>query len=117
MSKYTFINENVDYNGQPTETIKLEVEAVHISDILESFERFLRGAGFVFEGQLDFVVEEEYNDAFAKFEEAHDKFKMSMPGTVGGASVVFSNKRCRVCGLTEEQLGLHTCYDSNCGLK
>lgn len=144
MSKYTFICEYTDLMTGDTvgEKITHEVRAESLTSVIESFERFLKGAGFVFNGQLDIVNEEEYSNhdedqdeeephewvqdkradsewPFASFKNTQlydSKDVMPMPGTIGGAEVVLSNAKCKRCGLTKEQLGTSTCYDDDCGL-
>ena len=54
--KYIF--KQVD-NFTPSETT-VEFTADTLSTILEQFEMFLRGSGFHFTGNLDFIPEEEY---------------------------------------------------------
>jgi hypothetical protein len=58
MNKYTFICEEgpgIKYGPDTKST--LEFKAADLDSILEHFEMFLRGAGFTFEGNLDFVVD------------------------------------------------------------
>ncbi len=50
----TFINE-VEYDGVPRTMNMNETEAVELHDILNEFELFLRGSGYIFEGHLDIV--------------------------------------------------------------
>lgn len=139
MSKYTFTCEYTDLSGQPDGSkITLEVQEVALMNVIEAFERFLKGAGFMFDGYLDIVNEDEYpketyeedgdeettiDDTysgmwpFPKSVELYDSQDvMPMPGTLGGAEIILPNK-CKRCGLTKEQLGTNTCYDENCGLK
>lgn len=40
------------------ETIEVTTDAIVLTDILESFEKFLRGSGFVFDGHIDIVEED-----------------------------------------------------------
>lgn len=54
--KYIF--KQID-NFTPSETT-VEFTADTLSTILEQFEMFLRGSGFHFTGNLDFIPEEEY---------------------------------------------------------
>ena len=58
MSKFTFINEKSSYIGNCKTTT--EFSAAHIDEVLARFEDFLKGAGFVFDGHLDFVEEETH---------------------------------------------------------
>ena len=59
--KYTLIAED-EYGGSKTTR---EFEADYLPDVLTEIELFLKGAGFVFNGNLDFVddfAESEYNE-------------------------------------------------------
>jgi hypothetical protein len=139
MSKYTFTCEYTDLSGQPDGSkITVEVQEVTLMNTIEAFERFLKGVGFVFDGHLAIVDEEEYPEEiyqeddeeetttdntysstwpFPKSVELYDSQDvMPMPGTLGSAEVILPNK-CTRCGLTKEQLGTNTCYDENCGFK
>lgn len=53
MSKYTFTCEHWDGSK-----VTFEKDADALSDVLESFEFFLKGAGFYLDGQVDIVPEE-----------------------------------------------------------
>jgi hypothetical protein len=144
MSKYTFICEHTDLYGKVDgNKITHEVTQESLMSVLESFEQFLRGVGFYFDGHLDVVEDEQFteeepleehewtqtlrNDNEWPFPSAtppsatpetyEAKDVMQMPGTIGGATVVLSDIKCLRCGLTQEQLGTHTCYDESCGLK
>lgn len=143
MSKYTFICEHTDLYGKVDgNKITHEVTQESLMSVIESFEQFLRGVGFYFDGHLDVVepfppeepleeIEEEHewtqtlrNDSEWPFPPANPepemyeaKDVMQMPGTIGGAKVILANPKCPRCGLTQEQLGIHTCYDESCGLK
>ena len=62
MSTFKFTQEYFDYEGVPESTRTVEFKAEVLSDILEQFELFLRGCGFVFDGTLDIVVDETDDD-------------------------------------------------------
>jgi hypothetical protein len=63
MPKFTFIAEHKDlYGGHAGNKITHEFEAENLSDVLENFECFIRGAGYVVEGTLDFVDVESTDD-------------------------------------------------------
>lgn len=47
-----FIFTNIDESG---DKITHEISAVHIHKVMDGFESFLRGCGFVFDGQLEIV--------------------------------------------------------------
>jgi len=55
MSKFTFTREETSYVGNSKSTV--EFSAVCLDDILKEFEYFLKGAGFVFEGNV--VIDQE----------------------------------------------------------
>jgi len=56
--KTTFITM-YDYEGQPKSMITHETEADGLDDLIQAFEDHLRGCGFLIEGRLDIVNEEE----------------------------------------------------------
>ena len=143
MSKYTFICEHTDLYGKVDgNKITHEVTQESLLSVVESFEQFLRGVGFYFDGHLD-IVEDELLDRpedpqtevdewtqtlrddsewpFPPASPAPEMYEakdvMEMPGTIGGAKVILSDAKGPGCGLTQEQLGTHTCYDESCGLK
>ena len=61
MSKYTFTCEYTDISGRPDGSkITIEVQEDTLMSVVEAFERFLKGAGFIFDGYLQIVDEEEY---------------------------------------------------------
>ncbi len=138
MSKYTFTCEYVDFTGKPDGSkITLEVREDSLMNVVEAFERFLKGSGFIFDGHLDFVNDEDMSceeedephewiqDKMADREwpfpervELYDSQDvMEAPGTMGGARVVLPSEKCKRCGLTTRQLGESKCYDDDCGLK
>lgn len=43
-------------------TVTYEMDAVGLHDVLEGFEDFLRGSGFMFDGALDIVSDEDAPD-------------------------------------------------------
>ena len=59
MSKFKFVSENRPFvDGDVSITTK-EFDAEYLYDVLSEFENFLRGCGYVFRGQLDFVEDDE----------------------------------------------------------
>jgi hypothetical protein len=63
MPKFTFIAEHLT-----GEKITTEFDKEHLSDIVENFEMFLRGAGFHFSGNLEFVEDAYDGQGFAQFD-------------------------------------------------
>ena len=53
--KFTGEYEPMPFQDAISSKRKIEFEAESLSNILEQFEMFLRGCGYVFEGQLDIV--------------------------------------------------------------
>jgi hypothetical protein len=51
------------------ETVMVAAESTHLPDVIEVFERFLRGAGYVFEGHLEVVVD----TPFPRIDDPHFK--------------------------------------------
>jgi len=64
MSKFTFVcqEESMPFVHSIQSKKSVEFNAETLDDILNEFEMFLRGAGFHFEGHLDFVNEDEWNE-------------------------------------------------------
>jgi len=61
--KFTYVDDHkVGYIKPTGETLEMTVDYVYLPDILEAFTRFLRGIGFVCEGELDFVPQDYDND-------------------------------------------------------
>jgi hypothetical protein len=65
MNNPTFVlkHYDVDYETQKVEAeITFESNNVVLSDVLTDLESFLKGCGYVFEGHLDFVTDEDQHD-------------------------------------------------------
>jgi len=67
-TKYTFKQEYSGFTGfseaVPPTTITMEVNGeLSLPQIVERFEEFLRGAGFHFNGHLDFVNDDDVDDS------------------------------------------------------
>ena len=101
MSKYTLTVEHCDNTK-----VTVEFEAETLDRVLENTEYFLKGAGFFFDGNLDFVGDD--NDSITtstinlsptNFDEMYSK---NYPHI------------CSVCKLTTDQLGENICFDKNC---
>jgi hypothetical protein len=63
MSKFTFIKEP-DPDNWLTEgesTLTVTFSKITLEDIVSEFEYFLKGAGFHFEGRLDFVLDDAFD--------------------------------------------------------
>lgn len=107
----------------PSETT-VEFTADGLSTILEQFELFLRGSGFYTSGTLDFI-EDNFEDC-PKFEPAEEHYEEENHNPsyydtdrnkpFPTLKENFLSDKCYVCGLTREQLGTATCFDTNCPL-
>lgn len=60
MAKFTFICEDELSAVEAKRTV--EFNSGSLDQVLEEFEHFLRGSGFYFQGQLDFIDDSEYED-------------------------------------------------------
>lgn len=115
MSKYTFICEHDEFGSNSTHTTEFRADT--LNEILENFELFLRGAGFVTEGQLDFVrddydsvqiepaPEPNKDDAFEQVIKDHLAYLDSRRT---------QNQNCSVCGLNMNVMMGQRCYDPKC---
>ena len=73
--RFTFIADH-----ESGERITYETEKDFLTDVVGDFELFLRGCGFVFDGNLDFV-EETRNAVFPKQPESVDQYFQTMNST------------------------------------
>jgi len=64
MSKYTFVKQPEDDNWleEGDSTLTTEFNAVSLDRLLEEFELFLKGSGFVFDGHLEFVEHKSWTE-------------------------------------------------------
>lgn len=58
MSKFVFIKNKDSNNEFDTSTVKMESDTEVLGDILEDFENFLRGCGYIINGTIDVVPNE-----------------------------------------------------------
>lgn len=88
MTKFVFTADHGDGH-----TLSMECEVDYLENVIENFEMFLRGSGFVFDGDLTIVGENKY---------------------LQGRDLSIDCGLCPICKLTDEELGNHYCYDKNC---
>ena len=68
MPKFVFKCEHRDYHTLELESVNTtEFSKESLNDVIENFELFLKGAGFVFDGHLEFV-----RDDYSPFESDSD---------------------------------------------
>ena len=70
--KFTGEYEPMPFQDAISSKRKIEFEAESLSNILEQFEMFLRGCGYVFEGQIDIVNEFAENPKTDEFADEDD---------------------------------------------
>jgi hypothetical protein len=118
MSKFTFIcqEESMPFVHSIQSKRTVEFNAETLDNILNEFEMFLRGAGFHFEGRLDFVNEDEWNEDNDGVEEFETPQTGSWEWTVNSLMnpPKFRANACEVCGLDKSMMKSHNCYDDNC---
>ena len=82
--KFTGEYEPMPFQDAIASKRKIEFEAETLTDILEQFEMFLRGCGYVFEGQIDIVndfaettelVDDDLDDVNQFFDKAREASK------------------------------------------
>jgi hypothetical protein len=118
MSKFTFVcqEESMPFVHSIQSKRTVEFNAETLDDILNEFEMFLRGAGFHFEGRLDIVNEDEWNEDNDDDEEFQTTQTGSWEWTVNSLMnpPKFRANGCEVCGLDKSMMKSHNCYDDNC---
>jgi hypothetical protein len=73
MNKYTFVYEHTDIFTEKLVTkLTMETHADSLNSILEEFENFLKGAGFVIDGRLDVVSDDYKFDDEYEFDDETD---------------------------------------------
>lgn len=110
MPKFTLTCEH-EYDGLKTTT---EFREEFLPDVLENIELFLRGAGYFFDGKLDFIEDTEYlsedepdtSNAFEQVVNDHMNFLDTK-----------RNDLCSVCGLPSSVMQGQKCYAENCPKK
>ena len=121
--KYVF--KQID-NYTPSETT-IEFTADSLMTVLEQFEFFLKGSGFYFNGKLDIVNEDEWNedtdgveefktpqsDSFSD-EHAKQRWDATIHSLMNPPKFRANATTCEVCGLNKEMMARNHCYDDNC---
>jgi len=133
MSKFTFICEDdpMPFSDGIVSKKTVEFNGESLDDIISEFEMFLKGCGFQFNGQLDFVVNhsddfdyselspewftEEFktpqSDPWTKVVQRHEEdLEQQYLNNVFGSS----ESICPVCKLSKKTMEGHKCWDANC---
>ena len=107
MPKFTLIAEHDD----ETRTT-VEFNQDYLPDVLMQMDMFLRGTGFVYDGSLNIEEWEDYSDKDEGC--GSDAQPTEYPQTETVTITGFDTSKCFICGLTDEQLGHHACFDQRC---
>jgi hypothetical protein len=119
MSKFTFVcqEESMPFVHSIQSKRTVEFNAETLDDILNEFEMFLRGAGFHFEGHLDFVNEDDFiqfENEEDDLEESKQRWNATVHSLMNPPKFRANATTCEVCGLNKEMMATHHCYDDNC---
>ena len=117
MSKFTFVcqEESMPFMSGTEAKRTVEFRAEGLSDILQEFESFLRGAGFHFDGQLDIVNDEEWvENTEDEVEQSKQRWNATVHSLMNPPRFRANATTCEVCGLNKEMMATHHCYDDNC---
>jgi hypothetical protein len=106
------------YDNGPKFTLKYEYDGVvmthefstpQLHEVVQQMEYFLKGSGFVFDGELD-IVQTQYDDAQGlHLGELDDFQKMEVKSLLPEQHI-----RCGVCKLRKDVMAEYTCFDKHC---
>ena len=74
---HKFVYEN-DYEGQLSTKVEFTIPSdASLDDILEEFQNYLKATGFVFDGNVDIVPEDSFDDTVREpvFEKGYPSFE------------------------------------------
>jgi hypothetical protein len=128
MSKFTFIcqEESMPFAHSIQTKRTVEFNSETLDSILNEFEMFLRGAGFHFNGQLDIVNVDEWNedsDGIEEFktpqfqfdeEEIKKRWDATIQSMMNPPKFRASEEKCSVCNIAKSQMKGHRCWDTKC---
>lgn len=125
MSNYTFIceEESTPYSTAISWKRTVEFRADSLNDVLEQFESFLRGSGFVFKGVLD-IVDNEFEDTEPDWIVPREKKDFDF-SEIPQNNWPFANvdneqksslneEHCLICKIPKSVMKSQKCYDANC---
>ena len=136
--KYIF--KQIDNISGSNAVTTIEFDTDYLPDVLEHFEMFIRGYGFIVSGKLDFVSEEEYygepeqeteevpahpwtqtlrDDAEWPFSKS--SVEENWQGVAPSSAMQWTVEQlmkdksvCPVCKIDNETMAQHECWDNNC---
>jgi hypothetical protein len=127
MAKFTLICDHGEFGTPLKNTTEFEVD--FLPEVLENFELFLRGAGFVFDGKVEINDESsdvsigpydgdygvDYNIDFGadNMAESYDAFEQVVNNHI---DYLASKQKdiCSTCGLSSAVMQGQKCYDQSC---
>jgi hypothetical protein len=127
MAKFTLICDHGEFGTPLKNTTEFEVD--FLPEVLENFELFLRGAGFVFDGKVEIYDETadvsiesydvdygvDYNMDFGTdaVAESYDAFEQVVNNHI---DYLASKQKdiCSTCGLSSAVMQGQKCYDQSC---
>lgn len=123
MARYTFTCEHFDYNDFNGDEQNVaskhttQFRADELTTMLENFELFLRGSGFVFNGVIDVVKPE--SDNFENEEEPNTRVMDHIVADLLQQKETEELKKgiCEVCKLPIDVMLRHSCFEDQCPLK
>jgi hypothetical protein len=104
MPKFTLISEHDD-----SSRTTVEFERDFLPDVIMQMDMFLRGTGFIYDGSLTIEGWDDYSNEDSGSDEHTEFYPQTENVTITGV-----NSKCFICGLTDEQLGHHACFDQRC---
>ena len=141
MAKYTFIYEHepTPYDGTVESKRTVEFYADSLEQIFSEFESFLRGSGFNFNGVVDIVEEESYEeyreeskwdfsaipqnnflfstvgeDIKLDFGAAQPALDLQLDEESIQIDLSGSQEKCPICKLSKSIMKAEKCYDPEC---
>ena len=131
MAKFTLICDHGEFGAPLKSTMEFDVD--FLPEVLENFELFLRGAGFVFEGKVEiydesagFSIEPHNSDYDVDYDVDYDtnfgtddmaQSYAAFDQVVGNHIDYLNSKRndiCSICGLSSAVMQGQRCYDPAC---
>lgn len=110
------------FTGKSTGIERTIVHEFNMSDLgegLEDLELFLRGIGFNFTGRLEIVDEDDKQPGQTEqpvynFEELEKRWAQATSNAFGSQPNEPLDKKCKQCGLPENVMAQHKCWDPRC---
>lgn len=82
-----FTQTHTDFRtGKPQETVSIEIaEHSDLSTVFDAFNRFLKAAGYEFDGYVDIVNDQEDIDQYNTFDDTnYDEYQAQFEGPIEG---------------------------------